>query len=898
MSQLNILVKALLDPAQTQKDIQAQLDQLKDTKINIKLNIDGDLNNIVKNVESLTKAIGNMQSALEDLNISKSIGGNAGEIDLGGKKLIEQLQEVKTQVKEYQNLRQQLVNENKSFNESQQGMLFNALNAGAIRAPGKKNPLYDYFMQLPKSMRQMFQSATDQTKMELGQVAKSLNMSVAEIFAQLGNGIPKIDFKNQLSQIDIAIEELEARKMTLERMLGGKEFSDLKDELDQMDLASTTRFKDGNGQLKGTQYNYKDDSGNSRIVNVSPEGIVTSEKEKDDLEKEKKIQEQRQKLLDSIDASITKFNGKKQKIDISYLTEDNGGVQKLKEAEQLLNEIETKSKNGQNTKNDQAKLNQMYSDLAKLSSNTQTLVSNIVKLQNAFEKLDQENPVVAQSFNGLQERILSFAEALNTINPNSNMKDLGDIYSQLSKDINAVGKEAQLSANQMQYFDGWLVKAQSRFNKIDPSQLNQSNGGAEQYQNLSNMLNEAGQNGHATQKQMAEIDVMTQSIMKLSKSYLDVSLKAENLNNVLSGLDQKSPIIAKEFGDLSSRAEELNKSFSTINTDTYENDIKKLDLQYKELLNDIQTVVEESKRVKGLGDLKTSGLNINFSDKDQVKQAISDQYGDLHNSRITRVVQDDGTQVYKYSVQIKELGGSLKTFKGSVDETTKALYEQGNAIDNNHTFLNKFEQHMVNSMQYMAIWGGYNKIVQASSEAFIQLPKAMAGVQQVLPQLHDNQEALNKATSDFIGISERYGQSIFEVLDGAKLWGRQYKDLNTVMTLTNATTLLSVVDNLELSDANKALEASMSQFGKTAKDSSQAFQYSMEIVDSWSNLAHNAMVSTQDLALGMEKTGSVANMMGVSFDEMNALIATSVRDTGMSGQNLGNMWKSVNINAA
>jgi TP901 family phage tail tape measure protein len=79
----------------------------------------------------------------------------------------------------------------------------------------------------------------------------------------------------------------------------------------------------------------------------------------------------------------------------------------------------------------------------------------------------------------------------------------------------------------------------------------------------------------------------------------------------------------------------------------------------------------------------------------------------------------------------------------------------------------------------------------------------------------------------------------------------------------------------------------MAQYGVTARNAGEAFQYAMDRVDAWSNLAHNAMVSVQDLALGMEKTGSVANMVGVDFDNLNALLGTAVRNTGMSGENLG-----------
>lgn len=166
-------------------------------------------------------------------------------------------------------------------------------------------------------------------------------------------------------------------------------------------------------------------------------------------------------------------------------------------------------------------------------------------------------------------------------------------------------------------------------------------------------------------------------------------------------------------------------------------------------------------------------------------------------------------------------------------------------------------------------------------------------MKQVIPELHKDQAALNKETLAFVDIAATYGEKIDDVIKAGQLWGRMYKDVNIVNALTHQSTVLAVADNFSLLEANRALEAAMFQYGLTAKSTTEAIAYSGKVIDIWTKLAHNAGVSAQDLAQGVERSGSVARTTGVDFEFLNAMIATAVRSTGRSGAEIGNMIKSV-----
>jgi TP901 family phage tail tape measure protein len=159
----------------------------------------------------------------------------------------------------------------------------------------------------------------------------------------------------------------------------------------------------------------------------------------------------------------------------------------------------------------------------------------------------------------------------------------------------------------------------------------------------------------------------------------------------------------------------------------------------------------------------------------------------------------------------------------------------------------------------------------------------MAQMKQVNEAVKDSQEVLNKTTQDYIGIAQEYGASVNEVIKAGVLWGRAYKDLNTVMKLTTLSTKLSVADNMDIGLANRAVESVINGYQKQG----QAIQFATHVVDSWTKVAHNAQSSATDLAEALSRTGAAAKAVGVDFDTTTALASTMIKATGRSGAEVG-----------
>lgn len=200
---------------------------------------------------------------------------------------------------------------------------------------------------------------------------------------------------------------------------------------------------------------------------------------------------------------------------------------------------------------------------------------------------------------------------------------------------------------------------------------------------------------------------------------------------------------------------------------------------------------------------------------------------------------------------------------------------------------------------HTAIYGVFNAISEGF-KGMIDIESKMAGYIQTNEHYFKSLDGdgldtkkVNDQTKQFIITAHALGAEIGEVTESARLWGRMYKDVGVVQELVRQSTMLSTVDLVSLEDATKSMESVLAQYGVQLKNTADAQLYGNRILDSWSKVAHETMAPAKDLGAAFERMGKIASETGVSFDFMNGLVSSGVRNTALSGENLGNMWKTV-----
>ncbi|MDY4474050.1 phage tail tape measure protein [Mitsuokella sp.] len=251
-------------------------------------------------------------------------------------------------------------------------------------------------------------------------------------------------------------------------------------------------------------------------------------------------------------------------------------------------------------------------------------------------------------------------------------------------------------------------------------------------------------------------------------------------------------------------------------------------------------------------------------------------------------------------IALDNVKASLESVRKEYDSFQKSINKAGANINNTSNAFTSFE-HKLRSHLYWITAGSLLDAAFAipteTINALVMTDEEMHNLATVMPQLEGKStEAIKKYQEEqrqLIATSSQYGESVKDVMESARLWGRMYKDQATVNTLVSQSAKLAVADNFSMAESTKAVEAAMFQFGMVAKNSTEALAYSNKIVDVYTKLSHNAGVSAQDLASGVERSGAVAKQAGMSFEFLTALIAQGTRATALSGSEIGNMLKTM-----
>lgn len=277
---------------------------------------------------------------------------------------------------------------------------------------------------------------------------------------------------------------------------------------------------------------------------------------------------------------------------------------------------------------------------------------------------------------------------------------------------------------------------------------------------------------------------------------------------------------------------------------------------------DIARINDEAKKLQAT--LESVSNTANSIDNSIGKKRVNNK-GGLSSKELTTYYHPDQKTIEDYF---------MVRFRSGIAKSAGTYLENylTNIIPNTYNSISRFEQNRVNFAQVMP-------------DEIANKPKIM-----------------NEAMSGFIDIASKYGTSVQEVTEAGRLWGRQYKDVATVQTLVNESTKLSITDNMSLLEVNKALEATMQQYNIRLKDANEAEQVASKIVDIWAKSADTAVVTAQDMAMANEQSAGAAYQAGISFEYLQAMIATMSTTTGKRGAEVGrairSMLVSMNSNKA
>lgn len=376
-----------------------------------------------------------------------------------------------------------------------------------------------------------------------------------------------------------------------------------------------------------------------------------------------------------------------------------------------------------------------------------------------------------------------------------------------------------------------------------------------------------------------------------------ITTKTATLANALERTAQSGSLASKSFDGMSAKMQSLKKDGEALAKGLQDsaNAIKKLESSNHNTLRDgnkAMTVGTQINQLKNQADVLYQAWKANNVGKEQYLQQMTAIQGKLNTlygqqRRINEITQEHIPTLTRWGFELDKVGSRLGYFA-----TRWAALWVGDKIMDSFSAFPKVEQDMAGFAQVMKHGTGATNAF-AKSLLEVDPSNLKNSLQLGGSEAEIFKSELESMQGKLQGLAVQYGTTSHEMIESAKLWGRAYKDNNTVLALTDAATKLAVADAFDIVSANKALESSIMQWGFQINNTNDAMSVSNRIIDSWTSLAHNYTVSAQTLSEANKRMAQSAAEVGVSFHSAQALVAVMARKTQADGGEIGNALKSI-----
>jgi len=145
---------------------------------------------------------------------------------------------------------------------------------------------------------------------------------------------------------------------------------------------------------------------------------------------------------------------------------------------------------------------------------------------------------------------------------------------------------------------------------------------------------------------------------------------------------------------------------------------------------------------------------------------------------------------------------------------------------------------------------------------------------------------INLLSGALLDLASNLGISHKQLGEGAKLWAQQGRAISEIIPLMESTAKMSMITGRTISQSVEDMTAIMKSYGVESNRT-------MDIVDSLTNVMLNHAITADTLASALRVVAPVAKTMGVSFEQLQAIITATHVVTRSKGNKVGMAWRTI-----
>lgn len=301
-------------------------------------------------------------------------------------------------------------------------------------------------------------------------------------------------------------------------------------------------------------------------------------------------------------------------------------------------------------------------------------------------------------------------------------------------------------------------------------------------------------------------------------------------------------------------------------------ELKDYEKTYKESQKNLAAAQDEETQVTGLITDKNAVKYLN-----EITRSIQDLAEKLGLLKQAEEQQNENTPDYEdVSHKIDEADRSA----GAYVDTNAELAQKANDIGTN------FDNAISTLKTYISLGAGIRQISEIFKDTYNNVKDLDKAFSEIAMVTDYSVEDMWKSYSQYATMANQLGQETQNVVKASGLFYQQGLDTNEALSLTSDTMKLATLSGLDYEEATSSMTAALRGFHMEMNQGSH-------ITDVYSELAAKAAADVEGISNAMNKTASIANSAGMSFENTAAFLTQMIETTQESPENLGTALKTI-----
>ena len=269
----------------------------------------------------------------------------------------------------------------------------------------------------------------------------------------------------------------------------------------------------------------------------------------------------------------------------------------------------------------------------------------------------------------------------------------------------------------------------------------------------------------------------------------------------------------------------------------------------------------------------------------QISSAFNANLGMLDTKKFT-----DGLK--SANLSLVDLQGAFKT-AGTVGEAAfvNTLGRLGK-LDTGIKSVSRTTEKLFNTIGNTVRWGvvasGFQTILNSAHQTVQYVRDLDTSLTNIMMVTQQSKEQMNEFAQSANDAAKALSSTTVNMTDAALVFAQQGFDTEMSSALAERSTQLANISQQDTPTTSDQITTIMNAYDFTGD-----LEQIDAAMDSWANVANVSAADVEELATAAQKAASTANTTGVSFDQLNAQIATIESVTREAPENIGNALKTI-----